>query len=525
MEPSPSSASSLENPRLQVQKRFQQISLDAQRTGGASIGFSVDRGKVSAILQAWAALNPSLSYTQGLNEVAALLLFKFGGNESLAFETLQRLASPRKLGGLWLGAMPLYEAGRLQLVEIGCRQVPALLERLDFLGLEQSCYLPQAWHSLFAKWLPPGLAAMAVDDLLDHGMCGVLGITLAVFTEIEADVLDATKGDADISTLIGPDGYFTQMRTHLRRLLAGGEDGRLRSRWRELLLLVPNMQQPPMQELTLKSSSSSSSLTSSMVNHVQREAVLCLATSASSKHNDDKLQHAVANVSSARDMATRDELSGNHKYVFKMVVAGDRDVGKSCLVRRIVSSASRRSCMSSCDDEGGPTAGVNFVSTTMVVESDIVKLQIWDTAGGDSFISFTRSYFPDAAAVLLVYDVTCWESFDNAKAWLAEVSAKRPVEVVLVGNKLDLAEGCRQVPTEVAERFASQCRLRFFECSAVRGDNVETLFRQAAVAVHDVVRKAGGKAVDGVTVRSWRPNRPVASSREAENCRRRCTTQ
>ncbi len=41
-----------------------------------------------------------------------------------------------------------------------------------------------------------------------------------------------------------------------------------------------------------------------------------------------------------------------------------------------------------------------------VESNQSVKLQIWDTAGQESFRSIIRTFFRNASAVLLVYDIT-----------------------------------------------------------------------------------------------------------------------
>lgn len=70
-----------------------------------------------------------------------------------------------------------------------------------------------------------------------------------------------------------------------------------------------------------------------------------------------------------------------------------------------------------------------------------VKLQIWDTAGQESFRSITRSYYRGAAGALLVYDITRRETFNHLSAWLedAREHANENMTVMLIGNKSDLA--------------------------------------------------------------------------------------
>ena len=58
--------------------------------------------------------------------------------------------------------------------------------------------------------------------------------------------------------------------------------------------------------------------------------------------------------------------------------------------------------------------------------------------------------------MLLIFDITRRASFESIEKWLNEVRdhADEKVEIILVGNKLDL-EHKRQVSTEEAERFAT----------------------------------------------------------------------
>jgi small GTP-binding protein len=52
------------------------------------------------------------------------------------------------------------------------------------------------------------------------------------------------------------------------------------------------------------------------------------------------------------------------------------------------------------------TIGVEFGARMIRIEDKAIKLQIWDTAGQESFRSITRSYYRGAAGALLVYDIT-----------------------------------------------------------------------------------------------------------------------
>ncbi|KAJ7493049.1 P-loop containing nucleoside triphosphate hydrolase protein [Mycena galericulata] len=176
-------------------------------------------------------------------------------------------------------------------------------------------------------------------------------------------------------------------------------------------------------------------------------------------------------------------------YVLKFIITGDAAVGKSSLLVRLTDQR----FLANPD----PTLGVEFGSKLITLpgpDATIVKLQCWDTAGTESFRSITRSYYRGAAGALIVYDVTSRRSFDNARAWLADVRAHADAHVscILVGNKADLVEGDesrRQVPTPLALQFAQENDLLFTETSAKSGEGVEEAFVRAAEAVLGKVRE------------------------------------
>jgi Ras-related protein Rab-2A len=114
-----------------------------------------------------------------------------------------------------------------------------------------------------------------------------------------------------------------------------------------------------------------------------------------------------------------------------------------------------------------------------------IKLQIWDTAGQESFRSITRSYYRGAAGALLVYDITRRDTFQHLSKWLEEAKshAQPTMVILLIGNKSDL-EHRRAVSTEEGRAFANANGLLFLETSAKTAYNVETAFLKTAEEIH-----------------------------------------
>ena len=49
----------------------------------------------------------------------------------------------------------------------------------------------------------------------------------------------------------------------------------------------------------------------------------------------------------------------------------------------------------------------------MQIEDKVLKLQIWDTAGQESFRSITKIFYRGAHAAILGYSIVKRETFDN----------------------------------------------------------------------------------------------------------------
>ena len=115
-----------------------------------------------------------------------------------------------------------------------------------------------------------------------------------------------------------------------------------------------------------------------------------------------------------------------------------------------------------------------------------VKIQVWDTAGQERFRSITYSYYRDAVACLIIYDVTNKDSFYNIAEWYKEARENVNEEecvFMLVGHKID-KESEREVSTDEGERFAEAHDMLFIETSAKILCNVEEAFHIVANEVY-----------------------------------------
>ncbi|KAJ3064821.1 GTP-binding protein of the rab, partial [Rhizoclosmatium hyalinum] len=110
----------------------------------------------------------------------------------------------------------------------------------------------------------------------------------------------------------------------------------------------------------------------------------------------------------------------------------------------------------------------------------------WDTAGQERFRTITSSYYRGAHGIIVVYDVTDQDTFNNVKQWLQEIDryAVEGVNKLLVGNKSDLKDK-KVVDFNAAKEFADTLEIPFLETSAKNSSNVEQAFLTMAKQIKD----------------------------------------
>ena len=154
---------------------------------------------------------------------------------------------------------------------------------------------------------------------------------------------------------------------------------------------------------------------------------------------------------------------------YKLIFLGDQNVGKSSILNRFLSDT--------FVEEYQATIGLDFQSKNAQIDNQDVHLLLYDTAGQEKFRSLIPMYTRDANIILLVYDITNKESFENLYAWLKDLTNININEVIIciVGNKIDLNEK-REVSNEEGQKYAQEHDFIFQEVSAKTGEGFSELF-------------------------------------------------
>jgi Ras-related protein Rab-21 len=184
----------------------------------------------------------------------------------------------------------------------------------------------------------------------------------------------------------------------------------------------------------------------------------------------------------ARDNKVEMSGAGAQPVEIKVCVIGDSDVGKSTLTKRYVDGIS--------PDNITPTIGASYLQKRLMVDGVDMSLQIWDTAGQERFKSMTPMYYRAAQAAICVFDVTNEESFHRIGSWLKvlKVHANPNVVVFIAGNKCDKEA---TFDLDLAKQYAESVGAGYLPTSALRGDNVDSIFGKMAMEVVRVYREKG----------------------------------
>ena len=163
----------------------------------------------------------------------------------------------------------------------------------------------------------------------------------------------------------------------------------------------------------------------------------------------------------------------NYDKKCQILLIGDSLVGKTCLIQRYVNGTFK--------DDYITTVGLDYHTKLEIINNLNVSVKLWDTAGQERFKALTPSFFRNAEGVVIAYDVTKSESFDNLKFWISSIKTNLFeknifIPIIIIGNKIDL-EDMREITKDVASAFAKENKFKYFETSAKTGEGVDEAFR------------------------------------------------
>lgn len=168
--------------------------------------------------------------------------------------------------------------------------------------------------------------------------------------------------------------------------------------------------------------------------------------------------------------------SNPYDYLIKFVLTGDASIGKTSLMNQFCDNYFEANYLT--------TIGVDFKFKTINVNDKKIKIQIWDTAGQERFRSITTSYYRGSNVVLLIFDLTNINSFQNLDFWYNSILDNNHdpnLQIYLVANKKDLDCDTNIIPSNIKKLVKNSKIIKYYEVSAKSCEGILEMFEDICI--------------------------------------------
>ena len=166
-------------------------------------------------------------------------------------------------------------------------------------------------------------------------------------------------------------------------------------------------------------------------------------------------------------------MSTNPKIAIKAIkigLLGDSQVGKTAICRTFMNYEFENEFLSTIGN-------IKLETKYKLKNGEEIKLILWDSAGQERYRAVAMSTLKAVTGVILVFDVTLRDSFDNVSSWLDQIkdNLNNPC-LVLFANKIDLDKSEWKITEEEIIEFAKEKKLTYFQTSAKTKEGIDEGF-------------------------------------------------
>ncbi len=189
------------------------------------------------------------------------------------------------------------------------------------------------------------------------------------------------------------------------------------------------------------------------------------------------------------------QINSDFEVMIKLVIIGDSSVGKTNFIFQFTEGRFSTFHVA--------TVGFDYKTRIIKLPSSKkkVKLQIWDTAGQERYMALNKNLFQKVQGIILMYDLTNRDSFENLNSWLNLVTQNVSNKIImLVGNKLDLADEKRIVTETEGRMLAQDNKILFSEASGSSGENVDKVFIEISEKIYSSIMEEKNDKNDNIVI-------------------------
>jgi len=172
------------------------------------------------------------------------------------------------------------------------------------------------------------------------------------------------------------------------------------------------------------------------------------------ENNENNENNENINIDQIKIQKLNDDEKQYDKSI-KVIFLGDTNVGKSSVINRLKNNSFNRNQQQ--------TMSLEHYNLIIKINSYILRMQIWDTAGQEKFDSITSTYYKSTDVAIFVYAIDNKESFDRIPGWIKQLEDQNTTNnkdeeeqimlKILIGNKVDL-ESERKITYEEGKTFS-----------------------------------------------------------------------
>ena len=145
----------------------------------------------------------------------------------------------------------------------------------------------------------------------------------------------------------------------------------------------------------------------------------------------------------------------------KMLLLGDSNVGKSTFLSKYIKGT--------IPQTRELTIGVDYAMKKIKIDKQIYKLNVWDTAGQESFRAITKSYYRGSHCAIVFFDISNRTTFENISMWINTYVQYGQPHILIIGTKKDKL---RKVQKQEAIDFAKQNNATYLETSIYENNDI-----------------------------------------------------
>lgn len=160
---------------------------------------------------------------------------------------------------------------------------------------------------------------------------------------------------------------------------------------------------------------------------------------------------------------------------------GEPNVGKSSIIERIIYDTFNFKI-----DLGGHSDSLDIY-----FENSLINIYFYDNFGQAYFRLIREQYYPKSNGIILVYDITNRDSFEQCISYYNErikTLCSKNIKKILLGNKCDLNEK-RVITTKEGLEFALENGFKFKEISCKSNQNVFGPIEDLIIDIHNELIK------------------------------------